>query len=286
MRLLIYQADEMGRALLEIARAINSTRFLWDDISFIDGDNDDAAEKKELQGASVYSYQEVRELSKKQKSECVIAVKDPSARQAICHKLKADHFTLTNLIHPTALLPDDITLGHGIVIGPEVVIGPTVNIADNVLIGRNTTLSHDAFVEEHSVISPRTFIAGHTHVGKCVFVGPGAILKEEITVNDNAFITIGSVVIRTVKEGKIIMGNPGKIITSQEFQRIIAPENRDTLTAISSDDILKCLETWNALMKLPVTSEVIANLKRYSDSDTSLNFKTVGDMIKYLRTIL
>lgn len=208
MKLLIYQAGAMGRLFLETARVINTNCSRWEEIAFID----DETEETERWGASVYRYQDALELGRKEKLECIIAVKEPFERRLIGEKLKEVHICLTNLIHPDAILSDDVRLGCGIFIGSQAVISPSVTVGNNSVIERNSALGHDVTVGEHSVISARTFVAGHTVVGNAVLIGAGALIKDRITIKDHSVVAIGSVVIRNVKEGKIIMGNPGKVI--------------------------------------------------------------------------
>lgn len=277
MKLFIYQAGGMGRVFLETARKLNENRARWEEIAFIDDDSED----DEVQGAPVYRYHKVLELNRTQGLECIIAAKEPFDRQLIAEKLKADHLPLTNLIHPDAILPDNVRLGQGIFIGPQTAIGPCVSIGDNVFLEGDITLGHDVSVGSHSVLSARAFVAGHTAIGSCVFIGAGTILKDRITIHDKALIMLGSVVTRSVREGKAVMGNPGKTVgINERFAQ--SPAH----SSLSPEVILKCLEGFEGLMQLPLAPDVLVRLKGSSDADGAVNFKTAGDIIKYLRNVL
>ena len=50
-------------------------------------------------------------------------------------------------------------------------------------------------------------VGGSVEVGKNVWIGPRSIIVNRITIEDNAKILIGSVVIMNVKAGEEISGN-------------------------------------------------------------------------------
>lgn len=81
-------------------------------------------------------------------------------------------------------------------IGDETKIDAMVHIAHNVRIGRRCELASAAV------------IAGSAIVGDNVWIGPNATVSSEITVGNGAFIAIGSVVVRRVRENQRVFGVP------------------------------------------------------------------------------
>jgi UDP-3-O-[3-hydroxymyristoyl] glucosamine N-acyltransferase len=55
-------------------------------------------------------------------------------------------------------------------------------------------------------------IAGSTIIGENVWVAPSSSIINKATVGDNAVIGLGAVVIKSVKEKEVVVGNPAKPI--------------------------------------------------------------------------
>jgi maltose O-acetyltransferase len=86
-------------------------------------------------------------------------------------------------------------------IGDETVIGPGVQV-----------LAHDATTRRaigYSIVAP-------VKIGARVFVGAGSVLLPGVTVGDDAIIGAGSIVRDDVPAGKLVIGNPPRVICSTE----------------------------------------------------------------------
>ena len=53
---------------------------------------------------------------------------------------------------------------------------------------------------------------GNTIVGEGVFIGGNVAIAPNITIGDNAYICMGSIVMKDVNPGSKILGNPAKEI--------------------------------------------------------------------------
>jgi acetyltransferase-like isoleucine patch superfamily enzyme len=71
-------------------------------------------------------------------------------------------------------------------------------------------ITHDCVVGPFSTISGGACLTGGTKVGERVFVGSNATIIPGRTIGDDAFISAGSVVIRNVKPGTKVFGNPAR----------------------------------------------------------------------------
>lgn len=109
----------------------------------------------------------------------------------------------------------------------------TVIIEDNVEIGANTCISRGVMGDTiigsgskidnlchiaHNVkIGKNAFVVAHTMVGGSVNIGDNcwlasAIIRNGISINEGAMVGFGAVVVKDVKAGSVVIGNPAKRI--------------------------------------------------------------------------
>jgi len=108
----------------------------------------------------------------------------------------------------------------GVVIGDHVHVGSlsTVSrgalgdtvISDHVKIDDHCHISHNCVIGEGAMITACVEISGSVRVGRDAWLAPGCSLVQKISVGDEAFIGIGSVVTRNVGPKARVFGNPAK----------------------------------------------------------------------------
>ncbi|MGC9219274.1 MAG: UDP-3-O-(3-hydroxymyristoyl)glucosamine N-acyltransferase [Athalassotoga sp.] len=105
----------------------------------------------------------------------------------------------------------------GVKIGSNVEIGalsvvdagtiePTI-IEDYAKIDDQTHISHNCKVGRGTLIASGATLSGSVSVGKNCWIGPNASIVNGLKVEDEAWITIGSVVVENVKKGQKVTGN-------------------------------------------------------------------------------
>lgn len=80
-------------------------------------------------------------------------------------------------------------------------IGEDSKINNLVHIGHNTRIG------QRCLIGQRSSLAGSCRVGDDVWIGPGVSVANGITIEDRAYVSIGSVVTQNVKRGQKVTGN-------------------------------------------------------------------------------
>lgn len=111
-----------------------------------------------------------------------------------------------------------VTHNGEVVIHNNVEIGANSHVAKGfsyrpTIIGESTKL--DAFVHyahgvqcgKECLIVAHAMIGGNVDIGDNVWIGPSAVITNRIVLEDNCFITLGSVVTRSVKKGETVTGN-------------------------------------------------------------------------------
>jgi phenylacetic acid degradation protein len=141
-----------------------------------------------------------------------------------------------SFVHPNAVLIGDVKIGHECLICPgvsiradfgPVLIGNGSSVQDNsvihvypdaqVVIEEDVTIAHGALLHDVHIKS------------RCV-IGMGAILLFNTFLEEDVFVSVGSVVPKDMKipRGKIVAGNPAKITHDvSENQKILAKAGVD-----------------------------------------------------------
>ncbi len=101
-------------------------------------------------------------------------------------------------IHPAAVIGRRFFIDHGM----GIVIGETSEIGDDVLLYQGVVLGGTTLEKKKR----------HPTLGNNVEVGTGAILLGAITIGDGARIGAGSVVVKDVPPGVVVVGIPGRVV--------------------------------------------------------------------------
>lgn len=201
MILAIYCAGGLGREVLELARAIGK----WEQIVFVD----DVTDRAEIYGAHVYRFDDVSSLCGQ--VEFVIANGEPAARKTLYMKVKSSGYPFASVVHPACNISETAQTGQGCILFP-CRLYLSAYIGNNVLIEGGVNIGYDAVIGSHSLVNSMAFIGGYAWIGERVYIAPGALLRDRISVGDDAIVGMGAVVVRNVAAEAVVAGNPAKEI--------------------------------------------------------------------------
>ena len=85
-------------------------------------------------------------------------------------------------------------------------------LEDYVKIDNLCQIAHNVHLGKNVVITGCSAVSGSCVLGDDVWVGPNSIIRDQRKIGKNAFIGMGSVVMRNVPEGEVWSGNPAKSI--------------------------------------------------------------------------
>lgn len=111
-----------------------------------------------------------------------------------------------------------VTHDGQVIVGNNVEIGVNTNVAKGfsyrtTIIGDNTKIdalvhyAHGVQCGKDCLIVANAMIGGNVSIGNRVWVGPSAVITNRIELEDDSFVTLGSVVVRKVNKGEIVTGN-------------------------------------------------------------------------------
>ncbi|MCQ2581731.1 MAG: acetyltransferase [Alphaproteobacteria bacterium] len=136
---------------------------------------------------------------------------EPYVRKKYIDIIKNKGGSFVSLIHPSAFLGKNTTIGIGTIIQPRVVITSDVQIGNYCVIGINSTISHDSVIKNFVTVSPGCDVAGWCHLYDFTFMGIHSCLIPHVVLGqtEGVFVAAGAVVTKSFSAGRI-MGVPAK----------------------------------------------------------------------------
>lgn len=112
-----------------------------------------------------------------------------------------------------------------------VTIGDEVLVRENVCIDRGTIddttvksgarvdalshIAHNAWIKEKAALAAPCWVNGSAHIGENAYLA-GAIVRNQCSVGDNAFVGLGAVVVKDVPADTTVVGNPARPFIKKE----------------------------------------------------------------------
>jgi UDP-3-O-[3-hydroxymyristoyl] glucosamine N-acyltransferase len=106
------------------------------------------------------------------------------------------------------ILKENVEIGNNTCID-RAVLGSTL-LEENVKVDNLVHIAHGVTIGKNSLIIANTMIGGSTNIGENVWVAPSTSILNKKNIQSNSVIGMGTVVVKDVKEGQTIIGNPGK----------------------------------------------------------------------------
>lgn len=202
--LIIAGAGGFGREALLIAKTLNKLEHRWNIKGFIN-DIPDALDGVKCSHGIIGT---IKDWEPSENEVFVMGLSSPVGKEKVAGILKAKGAKFLTLIHPCAIIGDDVTVGEGCVVGARSTIGSCAVLGDFVNIA-GSMVGQDAIIGDFSTT---TGFANLTNaiLGKRVFVGTHAVIMNKLRVGDDAFVCAGSIVFSNVKAGTKVFGNPAK----------------------------------------------------------------------------
>ena len=193
-RLIIIGASGHGKVVADIAKLCG-----YRDIIFLDND-------PELKECSGYPVLGTDTMTADLDGEVFIAVGNSEIRQRLMDRDFERIFP--TLIHPSAVVAEDVVIGEGSVVMAGSVINPGAKIGKGCIVNTSSSIDHDCAVGDYCHVSVGSHLSGTVILGNHVWIGAGAIVSNNVKVCSDVVIGAGAVVINDVKERGTYIGVP------------------------------------------------------------------------------
>ncbi len=196
-RLVIVGAGGHGKVIVDIAIKNGYT-----DIAFLDD-----KPLEDCMGFPVIGNSNDIKLVDDGKTDFVIAVGNNNIRK---HIAKQNSVNWVTLIHPSAQIGTDVTIGKGTVIMACAVVNSCATVGEHCIINTGSIVEHDNYIEDFVHLAPRVALGGTVRIGEGTFVGLGASVKNNLIICENCTIGAGAIVVKNIKESFTYIGIPAK----------------------------------------------------------------------------
>ena len=202
-KLIIIGASGHGKVCADIALKMNK----WDEIAFLD----DNPQIKSVLGLEVVGNTKDA-IKYVDKCDFFVGIGDNETREKIQKKLEKIGANIPVLIHPNAVIGEDVQIGIGTAVMPGVVINCSTRIGKGCIINTGATVDHDNVIEDYVHISPGVNLAGSITIGNKTWLGIGCTVKNNLTITSGCVVGSGAVVIKNISEPGVYVGLPARKI--------------------------------------------------------------------------
>jgi sugar O-acyltransferase (sialic acid O-acetyltransferase NeuD family) len=198
-KLLIIGASGHGKVCADIAFKMNR----WETIAFLD---DDESVKSSL-GIEVIgkSYEAISYIDE---YDIFVGIGNNSVRQIIMEKLEAAGASIITLIHPNAVIGEQVGIAFGSVVMAGVIINSCTFVGKGCIINTGATIDHDNIIDDYVHISPGSHLAGTVKVGQGSWIGIGSVVSNNVKIISGCKVGAGGVVVRDIIEPGVYVGVP------------------------------------------------------------------------------
>ncbi|MBI4056117.1 MAG: acetyltransferase [Elusimicrobia bacterium] len=211
MDIVIVGAAGQGKVVLDIL----STQTRWKPVGFLD----DSPSLKDSQfcGFPVLGpASDLARLRKEKIQAAIIAIGNNRVRASLFQKARELGFRLPTVIHPSAVIAKDVSMGDGVQVSPGAVIVTGSRLGNNIVLNTSISVDHDCLVSDHCYIAPGAHLAGNVTVGPFTWVGMGANVLQGLKIGTNVLLGAGSVLLSDAEDDTVIVGVPGRVLRRQE----------------------------------------------------------------------
>lgn len=209
--IIIIGAAGCGREVANWIEDINKTEPTWNILGFLD-DNPDALKGFPCKYPILGTIKDHKPL---ENVRYAMGIASPAVKKIIGPAMMEKGARFASVIHPSVRVYSEFEPGVGLIAYPNAKIATGCRIGNFVTL-QSTILGHDAELEDYVTVSSSCGITGGTKLHEGCFIGDHACIAVGLEVGKNAYVGIGSVVIRSVEENTRVFGNPARVFANRE----------------------------------------------------------------------
>jgi sugar O-acyltransferase (sialic acid O-acetyltransferase NeuD family) len=137
-----------------------------------------------------------------------VAMGDPHWRKHYAEMIEAKGGHFYSYLSPNADIIETASIGAGSFIGRWTIVSDNVTLGKHVIMHAFSVIGHDAVVKDYGTLLNAAFMGGYSEIGECSEMNPKSMIIPHKKIGDNVVVGAASVVMRNVKDGDSVFGNP------------------------------------------------------------------------------
>ncbi len=207
--LVIYGGGGHAREALDLVRALNAVRPTFTLLGLLDDDavrhGTTVGEVAVLGGAAWLAARPAPAPA------VFLGLGANAVRRRVAHRLHALGVVFATLVHPTAVVAADATLGPGALVAAGAVVSVAVRVGAHAHVNVGATVSHDVTLAPFTHVAPGAHLAGNVHVEEGADVGIGAAVIQGRRIGAWSVVGAGAAVVRDVPPNAVAVGVPARV---------------------------------------------------------------------------
>lgn len=199
-KLILIGASGHGKVIADIARNNG-----YSEIAFLD----DNKEKTHCGSCPVIGI--AADAEKYRDYDFIVSVGNADAREGIQKRLLELGVNVVTLVHPAAVVAEDVTLGVGTVVMAGAVINPGTVVGNGAIINTCSSVDHDCEISDYVHVSVGAHVAGNVRIGKKSWIGAGATVINNVEITADCMIGAGATVVRSALKKGVYKGVPARL---------------------------------------------------------------------------
>lgn len=196
MKLTIIGASGHGKVVADIAEKNG-----YDEIEFFDDD-------EAIENCGKWPVAGTVHEALNRDNDVFIAIGKAETREKLMECFDGRRFPV--LIHPNAVVADNVEIGEGTVVIAGAVINPGAVIGRGVIINTCSSVDHDCVIGDFVHISVGAHLSGTVTVGKGSWIAVGASVVNNVEICGDCMIGAGAVVVKSIDRPGTYMGIPAR----------------------------------------------------------------------------
>lgn len=212
--IIIYGASGHSKMIIDIIHKTQSHKI----IGFLD--------KYKTKGESINGYNVLGDLSALPQlikshniNGIVIGIGDNYTRKLSYEKIIkiAPDLKFVPVVHPTAILAEEIVVSDGTVIMAGVIVNANAKIGKFCILNTKSSLGHDSTMADFSSLASGSTVAGNVNIGECSAICIGTLIINNVDIGNHTVIGSGALVVHSIGDFKQAVGVPINLIKERSI---------------------------------------------------------------------
>jgi sugar O-acyltransferase (sialic acid O-acetyltransferase NeuD family) len=142
----------------------------------------------------------------------ICSIGDTKIKKMVCEKLKMRGASFISLVHKTAIIRQNAFIGNGSIVADYAHVGADCSLGEHSLLQSYAITAHDCTIGNYVRIDTHCVCVGGIIIEEGAKIHTGAVISHNVVVGAWATVGATSLVIKKVKSGTTVFGNPAILL--------------------------------------------------------------------------